>query len=541
MTGPGVDRCVEIERLAALEPIDYEVVRVDEAKRLSLRPRILDQEVAKTRRALGLESNGDDPGQGRAVKIPEILPWADAIEGDRVATGLAAALKRHVVLSDTAADAVALWVLHTWLFDKFTIAPRLAITSPTKGCGKTTVLRFLNQVARRPKRAGSISPPALFRAVEQFSPTIILDETEKYIEHGSDLHALLNEGHCKGGTVLRVLGEKQELREFSVFVAVAFAANGKLPDDLEQRSIVIEMQRRRADESVAELREDRCEPLQNLARMCARWADDVADIIRDHDPDMGGLINRVADNWRPLFAIADLIGDDWPDRAREAAASLMPKETESIGPMLLEDIKAAFEAKNTDRLSSEEICEVLAAMEGRPWAEYGKAAKPISKNQLAKSLKGFRIIPDSVRIGGKTPKGYYRRQFQEAWDRYLSITPLETPSETQRRNNADVMGTSGAFQSATEESCCVSEAQQKIHVAFEKCEKPPSNGHCCVVADENLKKAGVERCDHCGKSDGVILPFACDGRQADLHPGCREAWIATAIRPYLDRRAELST
>src|SRR5215469_10975142 len=118
---------------------------------------------------------------------------------------------------------------------------------------------------------------------------------------------------------------------------------------------------------------------------------------------MGGLINRVADNWRPLFAIADMIGGDWPSRAREAAANLMPKETESIGPMLLEDIKAAFEAKSTDRLSSEEICEALAAMEGRPWAEYGKAGKAISKNQLAKSLKQFRIVPDSVRIGGKTP------------------------------------------------------------------------------------------------------------------------------------------
>jgi len=232
---PPIDRAVEIERLAALEAIDYEVARKDAADRIGIRASTLDREVAKKRRALGLDKSDDDAGQGRAVTIQDVLPWADAIEGDRVATGLAAALKRYVVLSDTAADAVALWVLHTWLFDKFTIAPRLAITSPTKGCGKTTVLRFINQVARRPKRAGSISPPALFRAVEQFSPTIILDETEKYIEHGSDLHALLNEGHCKGGTVLRVLGEKQELREFSVFAAVAFAANGKLADDLEQR------------------------------------------------------------------------------------------------------------------------------------------------------------------------------------------------------------------------------------------------------------------------------------------------------------------
>jgi hypothetical protein len=296
--GDSVDRAVEIERLAALEPIDYDVARNKAADRIGVRSSTLDREVAKKRRALGLDKSEDD-GQGRAVTIQDVLPWTDPIEGDRVATGLAATLKRYVVLSDTAADAAVLWVLHTWLFDKFTISPRLAITSPTKGCGKTTVLRFLNQVVRRPKRAGSISPPALFRAVEQFSPTIILDETEKYIEHGSDLHALLNEGHCKGGTVLRVLGDKQELREFSVFAAVAYAANGRLPDDLEQRSIVIEMQRRRADEDVAELREDRCEPLQNLARMCARWADDVADVVRDHDPNMGGLINRVADNWRP--------------------------------------------------------------------------------------------------------------------------------------------------------------------------------------------------------------------------------------------------
>src|SRR5262249_36981222 len=172
---PPIDRAVEIERLAALEAIDYDVARNAAADRLGVRTTTLDREVAKKRRALGLDKSDDDAGQGRAVTIQDVLAWADAIEGDRVATGLVAALKRYVVLSDPAADAVALWVLHTWLFDKFTIAPRLAITSPTKGCGKTTVLRFINQVARRPKRAGSISPPALFRAVEQFSPTIILD------------------------------------------------------------------------------------------------------------------------------------------------------------------------------------------------------------------------------------------------------------------------------------------------------------------------------------------------------------------------------
>ena len=367
-----VDRIAEIKRLAALGPLDYDATRIDAAKQLGVRVHVLDRSVSDKRRALGLDNGESDAGQGRTVTIPKVLAWHEPVDGDQLATILAAAAKTYVVLPDHAADGIALWVLHTWTVNRFTISPRLAVISPTKGCGKTTVLRFLNKVARCPKRAGSISPPALFRAVEQFQPTILLDETEKYIEHGSDLHALLNEGHCAGGTVLRVLGEKFELREFGIFGAVAFARNGRLPDDLEQRSIVIDMQRRRPDEPLAELRDDRAESLEMIARKCARWAEDRGGELKDADPDMGGLINRTADNWRPLFAIADIIGSDWPERIREAAAKLAPRDSESTGPMLLADIRAIFES--ADRLASVDICDGLAAMEGRPWAEW-KAGK----------------------------------------------------------------------------------------------------------------------------------------------------------------------
>ena len=90
------------------------------------------------------------------------------------------------------------------------------------------------------------------------------------------------------------------------------------------------------------MRDDRCESLQRVARMCARWAEDNANAIADSIPTWG-LINRDADNWRPLFAIADMIGSDWPARIREAAAALAPRESESTGPMLLADIQATFD------------------------------------------------------------------------------------------------------------------------------------------------------------------------------------------------------
>ena len=532
MTAPSVDRATEIERLAALETINYEVVRIDEAKRLGIRSRILDQEVAKKRRALGLEGTTDgDPGQGRAVKILDILPWPDPVDGDHVAEALRATIRRYAVLSDAAADAIALWILLSWAVDNFSIAPRLAVTSPTKGCGKTTVLRLLNKLTRRALKSGCITTAALFRAIEQLKPTLILDENEKYLEAGSDLHAILNEGHCRGAKVLRVLGENQELRCFDIFGLVAFARNGRIPDDLEQRSIVIEMQRRLPGESLAELRDDRSEQLDNLARMCCRWVDDVADVVRDHDPDMGGLINRVADNWRPLFAIADAIGSDWPDRIRRACADLMPssENADSADTMLLADIKAIFDDNGTDRLSSEQICETLVTMEGHPWAEFGKAGKPITKNKLAYRLDRFGIRSATKRIGDRTAKGYDRHQFEEAWSRYLTVDP---PSEPSQRHNPDETGTSSAFQYVTQnvtQAVVTIEAGvtfQESDVTFQKCEKAAPSGHC---DDVTFQKGPADVCAHCQQQETPahpLLEVGIDGYCVQLHRGCMDGYAS---------------
>jgi hypothetical protein len=536
---PAPDRIVEIEQLATLDPIAYEAVRGDAAKRLGLRAHILDRAVARTRRALGLDNGEDDDGQGQAVRIPDVVPWLEPVDGDFVATALAAAVKTYAVLPDHTADAIALWVLHTWVMNSFTTSPRLAVTSPTKGCGKTTVLRFLNKVARRPKRAGSLSPSALFRVVDMFQPTILLDETEKYIEHGGDLHALLNEGHCEGGTVLRVLGEKLELREFGVFGAVAFARNGALPDDLEQRSIVVEMQRRRPDEALAELRDDRCPSLEMLGRKCARWSEDNAGELKEADPDMGGLINRAADNWRPLFAIADAIGSDWPERARSAALALMPSEADSHGTILLNDIKTIFDDRKreagdwADRIFSEALAEALAAIEGGRWAEYGKARKPISKNQLAQLLKVFNVVPASVRIGARSLKGYYRHQFEDLWVRYLG----RGAQETSQRHTPTATGTSATFPNVTAET----------DVTDEKCQTPLLHSHCDVVTFQNGgNRLDARSCDHCRRPGGDTNPLleVADGQgHAWLHRACLSVWMARneedlTIPPFRDRRGE---
>ena len=284
---PNLDRAVEIERLAALDTVDYEIARKRAADRLGIRASILDDLRNQKRRQLKLDGAKTDDGQGRTLALPEVMPWPDPIDGDRVAEALKATIKRYIRMSDAEADVCALWVLLSWAIDKFSKAPRLAITSPTKGCGKTTLLTLLSKLCRNPLRSGSTTPSVLFRVIEILHPTFLLDESEKFLEIGSEFHALLNQGHARGDFALRNVGDSHEPRMFDTFCLAAFARNGRIPDDLEQRSIVIELQRRLPGERLDVLRDDRADDLHNLARMCARWSDDYADDISDIEPDMG--------------------------------------------------------------------------------------------------------------------------------------------------------------------------------------------------------------------------------------------------------------
>src|SRR5262249_5711650 len=151
---------------------------------------------------------------------------------------------------------------------------------------------------------------------------------------------------------------------------------GKLPDTLEDRSIVCKMVRRKPSERVDSFRAGRTEHLDILARKAMRWVADHHGSLCDADPDVGELQNRIADNWRPLLAVADVAGGEWPKRMREIATVAVAKRAEqSVKVQLLTDIKAAFEAKGIDKLSSESLTDFLIKLDDRPWVEW-KGGRP---------------------------------------------------------------------------------------------------------------------------------------------------------------------
>jgi Protein of unknown function (DUF3631) len=468
---------IEITRLAKLTALEYEQQRKPAAEKLGFRASGLDRIVEDERKRLGLGGLGDQK-QGHVLTFSEPDDWKEPVAGAALLDGIAEAIGSHVVMVDHCRDACALWVLHTYLIDRFLISPRLGIRSPTKRCGKTTLLDVLDRLVARSLPTANVTPAAVFRVIEQHRPTLLIDEADTFLYDNDELRGILN-GNRKGAAVLRTVGEDYEPRAFSVFTAVAIALIGALPDTLHDRSVTIELKRRQANEPITPFRPDRADHLDVLARKIARWVKDNGRRVGDTDPGMPpGIINRAADNWRPLLAIADVAGGKWPERARATvrAAQATAGDEESRLEQLLEDIRRAF-AKNGTKvrdmfgaekieLSSADLVKVLVATEGRPWAEMGKSGKPITQNKIARMLKPLGIAPSMIGPETKRLSGYKLNQFEEAFERYL---PLEAVSNLTSSQQAAKSSTYDNLEPHSQEDGC----------EVGKCEKSNNDGLLC--------------------------------------------------------------
>jgi putative DNA primase/helicase len=244
-------------------------------------------------------------------------------------------------------------------------------------------------------------------------------------EMAEALRGIMNSGFDRAGAryILNVpVPGGYEPRQFSTWAPQLLSGIGSLPETVRDRAIEIEIVRKRPDETVRRLRRRDGGDLNVFCRKLARWAQDHLEKLRDANPTIpSGLDDRASDAWDPLLAIADLVGGDWPDRARRAAVELLGehvKDDDEIGSVLLGDIRDLFEGRDQNiyvtkegdkHLKSENLVAALSAREDRPWAEFGRARKPITVIGLARLLKGYKIRPVTVRFGPEdkdTAKGH---------------------------------------------------------------------------------------------------------------------------------------
>jgi putative DNA primase/helicase len=371
----------------------------------------------------------------------DVEPWPEAIDPAMLLTEISSIIHRFIVCGNETADAAALWIAMTWFMDVVQVAPLAVITAPEKRCGKTQLLTVLNRLVCKPLAASNITPAAVFRAIDAWQPTLLIDEADAFMRENEELRGLINCGHTRDSAyTVRIVGPEFTPKQFNVWGAKAISGIGHLADTLMDRAIVLELRRKLPTESVERLRHAETELWTALSRKLAKFAQDFADEVRRARPELPDELNdRAQDNWEPLLQIADAAGGAWPKRARAAARTISGdgEQPTTIGEELLADIQEIFDAKTVDRLSSADLVAALIEDDEKPWAGYNRGF-PIKPAQVAKRLREYGISSNTIRVLCTTKKGYMRTQFADAFARYLFVDSLNpavpvTPSQA----NAD--------------------------------------------------------------------------------------------------------
>lgn len=424
-----------IQWLASLKQLEYERVRKEQAKRMDCRPTVLDALVKAAR---------SDESEADRLPFAEIEPHPEPIDPSQLLSEVSDTIRKFIVLDTEQAHAAALWVALTWFIDVVEVAPLAIINAPEKSCGKTQLLTVLGRMAYRPLPASNASASALFRAVEKWKPTILIDEADTFFRDNAELHGMVNAGYLRGGYVLRseAVGDSFEPRMFSVFSAKAIAGialEKHLPDATMSRGVVLNLRRKLSHESVSRLRNADRDLFAGIAEKLARFAEDYSQQVRDTRPALpDALSDRDQDNWEGLLAVASCAGDAWLAWATAAGLKLSGagEKTISTGNELLADIQQVFESKKVGRISTADLIAALCDDDESAWATYNRG-KPITPRQVARQLAAYGIASKTIRLGTfETPKGFELSQFLDAFVRYLA-TPQNLPQHPQQSLEAN--------------------------------------------------------------------------------------------------------
>jgi Protein of unknown function (DUF3631) len=350
--------------------------------------------------------------------------------------------------------ALTLWTAHTHAIEAADCTPYIRVYSAEKESGKTRTEEVAFHLVRGGVRASSVSASALFRMIDAYHPTLLVDEVDAIFAPKSEqeeLRSILNAGYERGNPVYRsvAVGKQWDASAYDAFSPKMLAGieNGRLPDTLVSRSIPIGLQRKRKGEpSVAKFRKRMDPPrLHALREALAAWAtEDVVKSLAAAFPDpVPGLTDRQDDIWEPLLAVADAAGGDWPALARAAATELhaADPENESYGVLLLGDIRELVQ--DDEAISTFDLATRLVKEGDRgPWADWwGKfvesdsdASKKSVGHQIGRKLKPYGIKAKQVKVHGDNVRGFPAGAFTDAFDRYLPSTQTKNATTLPRRS-----------------------------------------------------------------------------------------------------------
>ena len=362
----------------------------------------------------GLYENGQSPYE-------ELVPWPAVVDIECVLSEMVRIIRQHCILTDHEANAIALWIASSYLINSFRVFPKMSLISPEKRCGKSTTMEVIQCMSRDGLMMSNISPAVIYRMTEAHQMTLLIDEADTFIKGGDPmLVGLINSGHTKSGAnVSRCVGEDYSPKKFSTWMPMVLASIGALPSTIMDRSIVINLRRKKRGEVVARLPTKLFDNHLAIRQKLARWCLDAQNKIETsliEPPDIGN--DRARDNWLPMLTVAGLAGEAWKLKGEQSYRALTSVPELELPTQLLMDIRELFSGLGADKVSTSDVVDMLTADEDKVWRQCN-GGKALSAATMAKLLKPYGVTPTCMRFGAKTKRGYERSQFDDPFDRYL--------------------------------------------------------------------------------------------------------------------------
>ncbi|MEM3628874.1 MAG: hypothetical protein QXE06_05840 [Candidatus Bathyarchaeia archaeon] len=345
-------------------------------------------------------------------------------------------------------DVYAAFVLASWLPENFTVVPYLFFLGPLAS-GKTRALECFHRLCYRSIMATSMSAASLFRALEAWHPTILLDETEIYNRKEMiEVLAILNSGYRRGQYAIRIEKVQNNVPQIAVFDTFGFkvlAGTQELADTLQSRCIITKMSK-----AVRPVRlfidEEEAQEIRNCLLMY-RFKNINPNTPQENQIDNGDCQgnSRVLELFISLFQVApsQTIRNSLKQAMKQMVQTRLNEEQTSIEARVLDAILKCEDRVENGKLTIQAVTE--AYNEGLPEREH-----------VASSLIG-RIVArlgfEKCRTGQRGLAGFYwdTKTIERLKMRYYPQQTLpelpsvsSVPSANHKANIHETGGTEGS-------------------------------------------------------------------------------------------------
>src|SRR5262252_1188902 len=194
--------------LAGLTPLQYAQQLAREAKKYKTPVKLLEKAVE----AIKIEKE--------AEKLLEphwdVTPADEPVDAAKLFADMEAQILHHVAMPKHLAYVVALWIGQSWIHEHATYSPILFVTSAERDSGKSTLMGVVSFIVRRSLLSVGISAAALYRSIERWHPTFVIDEADEAFVDNPDLRQVINSGWTRGQGVVRCDPDTNEPRKLPI-------------------------------------------------------------------------------------------------------------------------------------------------------------------------------------------------------------------------------------------------------------------------------------------------------------------------------------